>query len=85
MGDYDDARKELRSIRNGCICVIIFEIMISVGLFFVIRKPCSEFIYITMKWWCIAFWISCIISNLVLIYKANVAIKLPEILLDVEW
>jgi hypothetical protein len=85
MGDYDDAKKELRSIRNGCICCIFFEIIISVALYMVIKRPCVEFIFIVMKYWCIAFWISCIISNLILIYKANVAIKNPEKLLDVKW
>jgi len=85
MGDFEEARKELRSIRNSSICVIFFEALISVGLFLVIKKPCEEYIYITMKWWSISFWVSCIISNLVLIYKANVAIKSPEILIDVKW
>lgn len=85
MGDYDDCRKELRNIRNGSICCIFFEIIISIALYLVIKRPCTEYIFYVMKYWCIAFWISCIISNLILIYKANVAIKNPEKLLDVKW
>lgn len=85
MGDYEETKKELRSIRNANWCAILVEIIISVSIFVVIKKPCTEFIYIVMKWWSISFWVSCILSNIILIVKANKAIQSPEILINIKW
>lgn len=83
MGQYEETKNELRAIKKGCICAIFFELIISALIFVFIRRPFTEPIYIIEKWWIIAFFLACILQNIVQIYKANVAIKNPQILIDI--
>ena len=85
MGDYNETINEVRAIKRGCYCAMLFDILVSVAVILFIKKPFNDLIYIIEKWWFVAFFASCLLSNIVQIYKANVAICNPEILIDIKW
>ena len=84
MGQYEDTRKELRSLKKGCICAIMIEIMMILAIVLLV-KTSKDPLYVVEKWWFVAFFACCVLSNFIEIYKANVAINSPEILINIKW